>query len=279
MSAQIPGLLLLLVLLVPLVLFLLWFSHRFAWWRSAVDYRRPRILMYHMISPHRRGATFNKLRVPPANFEEQLRWLRDNDWRFVFMSELLEQRPIPAKTVVLTFDDGYEDNLQSADPLLEKYNAKATLYLVEDRFDRDWSTSKKAHHDSGELTREAKLSDPQVAQMLASGRWELGGHTRTHANLAALDDRAREGEIAGARQSLAKRFAVPVASFAYPFGIYGPEDVAAAAKAGFTSAVTTEVGIPVDVHSEALELPRIKVSGKDSLRAFQLRMRSGQRGL
>lgn len=260
-------------------LLLIWFSRRYAWWRPTVDYRHPRILMYHMVQEHRPGATFNKLRVPPAQFEAQLRWLSEGGWHFALMSELTGPDPLPEKTVLLTFDDGYEDNLLNADPLLERYGARATLYLVEDRFDRDWSTSKKAHHDSGELMREPKLSDEQLVQMLASGRWELGGHTRTHANLATLDAAQREVEIGAARESLAARFAVPVNSFAYPFGIYGAPDVQAARVAGFTTAVTTVEGISRDLQAEALELARIKVSGKDSLRAFRLRLRTGRRGL
>jgi peptidoglycan/xylan/chitin deacetylase (PgdA/CDA1 family) len=261
------------------VLVLAMLSRRFAWWRRTVAYRHPRILMYHMVCEPRADARFNKLRVAPANFEQQLRWLKDEGWHFAFMSDLVQAPALPEKTVILTFDDGYEDNLLNADPVMERYGAKATLYVVEDRFDRDWSTSKKAHHDSGELMRESKLSDAQLEQMIASGRWELGGHTRTHANLARVNASERDTEIAGARQSLSARFAVPVDSFAYPFGIYGSEDVAAARAAGFTTAVTTEEGIPLDIASQAMELPRIKVSGKDSMLAFRLRMRTGFRGV
>ena len=254
------------------------FSHRFAWWRKTVPYAHPRILMYHMVREPLAGATFNKLRVAPAAFEAQLRWLRDEGWYFATMAELGAGESLPPRTVVLTFDDGYADNLLAADPILERYDARATLYLVEDRFDRDWSTSKKAHHDSGELRDEVKLTDEQLEAMLASGRWELGGHTRTHVNLATVTPEERESEIAGARKSLAQRFGVAVDSFAYPFGIYGPADVAAVAEAGFRTAVTTEEGISLDVAEEALELRRIKVSGKDSLFAFRLRLRTGFRG-
>lgn len=255
----------------------LW-SRRHAWWRPTVDYRHPRILMYHMVSEHRPGARFNKLRVTPAAFDEQLRWLQGEGWHFASMRDLQRPDMLPEKTVVLTFDDGYEDNILNADPILERYGAVATLYLVEDRFERDWSTSKKAHHDSGELMREPKLRDEQVRAMLASGRWELGGHTRTHANLATLNAHDRELEIAGARRSLAEHFSTPVDSFAYPFGIYGSADVLAARDAGFAAAVTTVEGIPGDLAAEALELPRIKVSGKDSLRSFRQRLRTGRRG-
>lgn len=261
------------------LLLLVLFSHRYAWWRPAVDYRRPRILMYHMVCESRPGAAFNKLRVSPGRFEEQLRWLRDDGWSFAHMAQLEAPDALPEKTVVLTFDDGYEDNLLHADPLLERYGACATLYLVEDRFDRDWSTSKKAHHDSGELMRESKLSDAQVRQLLDSGRWELGGHTRTHANLARLDEQERRREIAAARESLAALFSTPLRSFAYPFGIYTEQDVELVREAGFGTAVTTREGIPANPARQALELPRVKVSGKDGLFAFRLRLRSGRRGL
>ena len=259
------------------VVVLVGFSVRYSWWRAPVDETRPRILMYHMVSEARADGAFNKLRVAPKNFEAQLRVLRDGGWHFAFISALEQPQSLPAKTVIITFDDGYEDNLLNADPLLERYGACATLYLVEDRFDRDWSTSKKAHHDSGELMREPKLSDGQVKTLLASGRWELGGHTRTHANLARLDEAGCREEIVDARGSLATRFGVPLKSFAYPFGIYGARDVVVARDAGYTTAVTTEEGIPADPAAQALELPRIKVSGKDGLFAFRLRLRSGRR--
>ena len=149
----------LLLITVIAALALLVFSHRFAWWRRTVPYRYPRLLMYHMVREPVAGATFNKLRVSPADFEAQVRWLKSDGWYFATMAELGSGVALPAKSVVLTFDDGYADNLLNADPVLQRYDARATLYLVEDRFDRDWSTSKKAHHDSGELRDEPKLTD------------------------------------------------------------------------------------------------------------------------
>ena len=137
--------------LVSLILGIFVFSHRYAWWRRSVDWRQPRVLMYHMISSHRPNAKFNKLRVSQAKFAEQVKWLVDNNFHFVSMHELYTQwAQLPVKTVALTFDDGFADNLHAALPILKKYNAKATIYIVVDRHDRDWSTYKKAHHNSGE---------------------------------------------------------------------------------------------------------------------------------
>ncbi len=260
------------------LLALLVFSKRYAWWRPAVGQAHPRILMYHMVSEHRSGAKFNKLRVPPEAFDWQVRWLKENGWYFALMSELATPEKLPPKSVFLTFDDGYADNFVHAHPVLQKYGARATLYLVVDRFNRDWSTAKKAHHNSGELKDEPKLSDDQVSEMLASGCWELGGHTLTHANLARLDEAQKLAEISGCREKLESDFGGRVSSFAYPFGIYDSTDVALAETAGFDTAVTTEEGIDADPGARPFELRRVKVSGKDNRLAFRLRMRTGRRG-
>ena len=254
------------------------FSLRYAWWRRPVDYRRPRILMYHMIRERLPGGRFNKLRVAPAEFERQLKWLLDNGWQFAFLSELADVAGNP-KTVVLTFDDGYRDNYTAAHPLLVKYGAKATLFLVVDRFDRDWSTTKKAHHDSGELMREPKLSDAEVRAMLDSGTWELAAHTTTHALLPDLAEADKHHEVAGARVVLEDTFETEVSSFAYPFGIFTDDDVAAVANANYRYAVTTDAGISPDPHADALRLKRVKVSGKEGGLGFSIRLRAGKRGV
>ena len=254
------------------------FSIRYAWWRRAVDYRAPRILMYHMIRPSLRGGRFNKLRVHPAEFERQLKWLVDRGWRFATLSELATLENA-RKTVVLTFDDGFRDNYAAAHPLLAKYGAKATLFLVVDRMDRDWSIAKKAHHDSGELRAEPKLADDDVRAMLASGVWELGAHTLTHALLTTLNAAERRREIATAKAQLEAEFDTEVCSFAYPFGIFGDADEQAVAAAGYRFAVTTAAGVSMSLEADALTLKRVKVSGREGRLGFAIRLRTGRRGL
>ncbi len=263
---------------VLLLLGVAWFSLRYAWWRPAIDYRCPRILMYHMISAPRPGARFNGLRVAPDMFERQLQWLVQRGWHSFTVSELLANAArLPEKSFAITFDDGYADNLLQALPLLEKYHCKATLYLVVDRFERDWSVQRKAHHDEGELMREAKLTDRQVRQLLDSGLVELGSHSVSHANFTRLEPGVVSRELSESRQMLEQCFGVTVTSFAYPFGIYLPEQVELVRQAGYTSAVTTNEGIESAASWNPLELKRVKISGKDNWLAFLLRMRGGRR--
>ena len=171
-------------LLILLLVLMIAFSVKYAWWKPAVDWKRPRVLMYHMVREHIDGAKFNKLRVQPIEFEKQVAWMKAEGFHFVTMQELQDNwGKHPEKTVAITFDDGYLDNLENAYPILEKHQAKATIYVVVDRHDRDWSTYKKAHHNSGELAREPKLNDEQVHFLAQSGIVEIGSHTLTHANL------------------------------------------------------------------------------------------------
>lgn len=256
------------------------FSWRYAWWRPVVDSRRPRILMYHMVSNFVPGARFNGLRVRPDRFEAQLAWMKARGYTFYTVSRLWDEwNDLPDKAVAITFDDGYADNLVHALPLLEKYDACATLYLVVDRHERDWSTAKKAHHDSGELARERKLSDEEVRIMLASGRFELASHTLTHINMPATPIENKRHELMESKRLLEEAFSVPIRSFAYPFGLWGEGDAVLVRESGYDTAVTTVDGIDThDPRPDPMRLQRIKVSGKDNLLAFSLRLRSGRRG-
>ncbi|WP_404798910.1 polysaccharide deacetylase family protein [Acinetobacter thermotolerans] len=253
------------------------FSFKYAWWKPAVDWKRPRVLMYHMVREHIKGAKFNKLRVKPAEFEKQVAWMKAQGFHFVTMQELQQNwGKHPEKTVAITFDDGYLDNLENAFPILEKYQAKATIYVVVDRHDRDWSTYKKAHHNSGELAREPKLNDVQVKQLSDSGLIEIGSHTMTHANLSKLEDVVCLKELTESKYQLEALIAKPVTSFAYPFGIYTQRDVQLAKQAGYSNAVTTKEGID-SISADFMQLQRIKISGKDSLFTVKLRMKLGKR--
>jgi len=241
--------------------------------------------MYHMVSETKPGTKFNGLRVAPSMFEKQLKWLKQNDWQFVTMNELinknsdeLRSNTLPEKTVALTFDDGFEDNYTNAFPLMKKYGAKGTLYLVINRHNNDWSTKKKAHHNSGELVGEPKLSDEQVQEMLESGVFEIGGHTINHVNLATTNKETKITEMSDSKQQLETQFNTQVSSFAYPFGIYSDEDPIIVAEQGYSNAVLAEGGIETSVKSNLFKIRRVKISGKDNFLAFKLRMKTGKRG-
>jgi len=256
-----------------------YYSWRYAWWKKPVSYRYPRILMYHMIKEHT-GGKFRGLRVSPEMFEKQVKYLSENGWHFFTVSELVARRGnLPEKSVALTFDDGYEDNYTHAFPILQKYGAKATIYLVVDRHDREWSSKRKAKNSSGELMREPKLRDEQIAHMLQSSLVEIGSHTMTHENLPTLSAKEKEHQIMASKAKIESAFGTSCQAFCYPFGLYDDEDVKMVRAAGYTSATTTQSGIDDLERADLFRLRRITVSGKDNFLAFRLKLRTGRRGV
>ena len=258
---------------------IIYYSYRYAWWEKIVSYRNPRILMYHMIKEHKSGK-FKGLRVSPSMFERQVKYMADNGWHFFTISELLIQKDtLPLKSVAITFDDGYEDNYTYAFEILKKYGAKATIYLVVDRHDREWSSKRKLKNNSGELMNEPKLTDEQVKKMLASGLIEIGSHTITHDNLTKLSKEEKQKEITESKHFLEETFSIHCDSFCYPFGLYDKEDWELVSDSGYTNATTTEIGIDNISMVNPYLLKRITISGKDNFWAFILKLRTGKRGV
>ena len=248
-----------------------WLSYRYPWWRTAVSPAHPRILMYHMVNTPDAADPVPHLAVTPAMFERQIRYLRQTGWHFATVSELID-KPIQPKTVAITFDDGYRDNLTNALPVLLRYRAKATVYLIADR---TGPLAEGGRADGTPLS--ALLTDPEVEALLASNAIELGGHTLTHRNLAGLEASIQQHELAAGKSTLEQAFGRDVRSFAYPFGGLSaglPERVGAV---GYESAVTTKQGISTDLAGERLQLKRIRVSGRDSFVTFLIRLRIGRR--
>ena len=263
------------ILAIIVDVFLILLSLKYAWWYPSKNMKKTRIMMYHMIAEQPLNIKKSGLRVSEQMFERHLKYFTDNDWKFIKMSELAKYND-QDRVVAITFDDGYVDNYKKAFPLLKKYNACATLYLVIDRHDNDWSVKKNPKHDTGALSKEEKLSDDHIQEMVDSNIFELGGHTVSHPFLPDLTMEEKEKEMISCKNILENKFNTKVTSFAYPFGIYSDEDVKIIENSSFQSAVTTNEGMAS--LDSIYELKRIKASGKDGFFAFKLRLLKGFRG-
>jgi len=211
------------------------------------------ILMYHKIG----AETDTTWWVTEADFEAQLQCLKEQGYRSIMPSELAAHqrwgRPLPPKPVIITFDDGYENTVGRAEPLLRQYDFQAVCYLITGQVADTPETRRNFEGAPMLCWSEVKAADGR-------GTLHFGGHTRSHANLRSVDNPT--AELTGCFKDLRRKGHLKPEGFCYPFGQYKPETPAFVAKAGFDTAVTCDDGFAITTNGlNLLELPRVPVIG------------------
>lgn len=222
------------------------------------------ILMYHAIGAD--GERASRLILPRRRFERQMRSLARRR-RVLALDELVAlhrtHRLPPPRSVVITFDDGYQDARVLAAPVLARLRLPATLFLVSTLVGEG-----KVWAGDGELAGRPLVSWEDVDELRASG-FELGAHTRTHPILTELPPKKLDAEIAGSRADLAERLGAPPSAFAYPKGKWNLAAAEATRRAGLSSALTVSAGRngpATPLHA----LRRTEIRGTDSRLRFTL---------
>ncbi len=221
------------------------------------------ILCYHrLIERDEEGSEFEThLRVD--RFEAQLQYLRDHRFRTLHFADVDNAMVFEKqrRAVVLTFDDGYEDNFRLLFPLLKKYNAKAVIYLVSGLQHNEWDVRR------GDAPRRL-LNQAERREMLESGLVEFGAHTVTHADLSTVDRERARVEIQHSKTQLESELGVPVQTFAYPYGHLSAEAKELARHAGFRYALATNSG-PRAMHEDPFHVRRVVVFPSITMKRFK----------
>jgi peptidoglycan/xylan/chitin deacetylase (PgdA/CDA1 family) len=213
------------------------------------------VLEYHYVrvNPVASDRLGFNLSVTPPDFAAQMDWLDArgyhpvdlNDLRAYFQTNL----PLPARPVVLTFDDGYADFYTAAFPVLQAHGFKAVSYIV-----------------PGFLGRPNYMTPEQV-NLIDQGGIEVAAHTMHHVDLKQASPAARALEIGGSRTVLEQMVGHPVLDFCYPSGQYDANVIAAVMRAGFQSA-TTEVPGTRHTWANRMTWTRVRVMGGEQLDQF-----------
>lgn len=232
------------------------------------------ILVYHRITdePHPELAYYA---VRPAAFRRQMRAVRMAGWKTLDLDALLRARRdgerLPAKALIVTFDDAYAELEQDATPVLAANGQTATVYACAGLLGAEADALRPA----GDPIHEgARLMDADALRRLRAGGFAVGSHSLTHPHLPGLDDADLRDEVAGSRASLEASLSEEVRHFAYPFGDYDERVEAAVDAAGYASAVTTDAGA---LPAPPLRLPRIYVGREDGWLRLLLRLERAAR--
>ncbi len=190
------------------------------------------ILLYHYVEDvqDRNDTIRQSLNIDPVIFETQVKTLKNAGFTFLTAADLGEildgKERMPRKPVLLTFDDGHWDVDTVILPILKKYHAKATVYII-----------------TGYVGGSDFLNDKQIKELISSGLIEVGAHTVHHTYLKGSILPLVQYEINQSKNYIQDNYHVRVRSFAYPDGAFDQQAIDVVKSAGYTTAVSTIPGI------------------------------------
>ncbi|WP_421169644.1 polysaccharide deacetylase family protein [Aeromonas dhakensis] len=217
------------------------------------------VIMYHRFIEHDSEKGVHGTWMPITMFEKHLRLLKWLGYETLTFRDLADKGFIHRlqygkRYLMITADDGYQDNLTRMLPLLEKYGYKAVVYVVTGEGYNRWDVEQASNPD----TRVDLMNGEQLKALVASGHVEIGGHTLTHPRLSKLAPEQQAHEIQENKRQLETLLGHPLLSFAYPYGDMDESAKAQAMAAGYRFAVATNSG-PRAMHQDPFRIRRIAI--------------------
>ena len=216
----------------------------------------PVMLMYHAVTP-------GKIRpgwpwaVSMQQFRDQLDFLAAEGYATPTMGELVaEPNKWTGRTAVITFDDGYIDNLAACDEL-QKRGMRATWFVVTGSIGESpkWPADGRP---------EGRLLNADELRAMQTSGMEIGSHTVSHVRLTEADNSQLASELAESKTTLEDLLGRPVTSFAYPYGAWDARCANAVKQAGYSAACTTRTGWALRENNLYL-LRRLTISNTDTV--------------
>lgn len=208
------------------------------------------VLYYHSVTE----PESNEVIISPEKLRTQLKYIKDQGYITLTMNELnnylLNNSPIPKKSIVITFDDGYMDNYSNAFPILKELNMNATIFCITADLDGSYYLSKEAIKE---------MSDYGI---------DIESHTVNHPKLDKMTYEDQLTELKESKKVLESITGKTVNSIAYPFGNFNDDSVKAAENAGYNLAFTTNRGL-TDRDDNPLKLDRIYISSNYDMDTFK----------
>ena len=210
------------------------------------------VIMYHrVVDDPLTDSKFN-VYIAKDKLDWQLGSLKKRGFNFITFKDLANGVKVK-KPIILTFDDGYEDNYLNLLPLLKKHQVKAVIYCLGDRTVQSNTWDEKLGEPRANL-----MSDSQIKECHDSGLVEIASHGLKHQHLPDLDDKEACEEFELSKSNLESLINDKVVSFAYPYGDYGDREEALAYEAGYDFAIGTVNG-PLKLTDNYYAIRRIQI--------------------
>jgi peptidoglycan/xylan/chitin deacetylase (PgdA/CDA1 family) len=220
------------------------------------------VLLYHGVAGDC-SESIARFTVSPAAFDAQLRYLADEGYQALTVSAfrpalLGSTEGLPARPVLITFDDGFRNTVTEAAPILARYGFASTLYVTTG-FLGDGAPGVNGYGDP-------MLSWAEVGELAAAGV-EIGGHTHSHPMLDTLPHGEARTEIVRCKELIEDHLGRPVASFAYPHGYSSAWVRHQVQKAGYTTACAVKNALS-HLDDDLFAIARLTIEAGHSLDTF-----------
>src|ERR1051326_3239886 len=233
-----------------------------------MNYQLP-ILLYHRIINENSKTGKHKIYVWEKNFRKQMQFLNANGYQTLTFEKLSQSSDHPPDShrdappsVILTFDDGYEDNYRILFPILKEFGFTAVIYLVTKSARNEWAIK--------EGEPELKMMNKEMIKEMSDYGIEFGGHTRTHVDLKKTPKEKFPDEIAGCKKDVEEITGRSCVSFAYPFGAHNSDAEQAVKNAGYKFGISTVFG-PENWREDLMRIRRIEIRPNDGLSKFKFK--------
>lgn len=225
------------------------------------------VLMYHRIASTQEDIGVHGTYIAKEKFIKHLQYLKSRGYQSVTFADLANNKYKERfnkgnKWVIITFDDGYEDNYTTAFPLLKEYGFKAVIFLLSDATYNAWDVNNKDRPEK----RFNLMSPEQIQEMMDYGI-EFGVHTKDHPHLSQIPLEQARAQIMESKAILEQRFNKKFISFAYPYGDLNEEVKALVKESEISFAVSTFSGDLV-FDSDLLQIRRIGIFPGNSMLTF-----------
>ena len=208
------------------------------------------VLYYHSV----RQNEDNELIISPHKLKEQLQFLKDQGYVSLTLTEakeyILNNKTIPEKSILITFDDGYMDNYSNAFPILKELNMKATIFCIGSHLDGSYY-----------------LSEDAIKELVDYGI-DIQGHTVNHDKLSTLTYEDQLKTLKSSKEYLEKITHREVFAVAYPFGQFNDDTLKAAKESGYSLGFVTDTGMAMS-SDNPLKLKRIYISSQYDFNKFK----------
>ena len=232
---------------------------------SYAGYERLPCFTYHHVDPKLK----NSIAITPATFEAQLKVLKDEGYSPITARQLVQHHekgtPLPAKPVMITFDDGWKNQYQYAAPLLRKYGFVATFFVNPQLIGRG----------SAYMTRDMLVALEKAGDDIESHTWTHLALTRRPADNPLDFQNSIMRQMTLADSWLSQVVGHKPVALCYPFGYYDVESVSRAKAAGYKAAFTTDEGVADARPWDAMIMKRFTINRADSIAGFKARLNSG----